>query len=99
MSPLLIAFWGFAVLAVITAGMCITRRSPLASALWLIVTMFCLAVLFTLLDAPFIGVLQVLVYAGAIMVLFLFVIMLLGAEMLRTHSTVLTWQPAVAGVL
>jgi NADH-quinone oxidoreductase subunit J len=77
-SPLLIAFWGFAVLAVITAGMCITRRSPLASALWLIVTMFCLAVLFTLLDAPFIGVLQVLVYAGAIMVLFLFVIMLLN---------------------
>ena len=78
MSPLLIAFWGFAGLAVVTAGMCITRRSPLASALWLIVTMFCLAVLFTLLDAPFIGVLQVLVYAGAIMVLFLFVIMLLN---------------------
>jgi NADH-quinone oxidoreductase subunit J len=84
-SPLLIAFWGFAVLAVITAGMCITRRSPLASALWLIVTMFCLAVLFTLLDAPFIGVLQVLVYAGAIMVLFLFVIMLLNLG--RTGSS------------
>jgi NADH-quinone oxidoreductase subunit J len=77
-TPLEIVFWGFAVLAVITAGMCITRRSPVASALWLIVTMFCLAVLFTLLDAPFIGVLQVLVYAGAIMVLFLFVIMLLN---------------------
>jgi len=77
-SPLQIAFWGFAILAVITAGMCITRRSPLSSALWLIVTLFCLAVLFTLLDAPFIGVLQVLVYAGAIMVLFLFVIMLLN---------------------
>jgi len=84
-SPLLIAFWGFAVLAVITAGMCITRRSALASALWLIVTMFCLAVLFTLLDAPFIGVLQVLVYAGAIMVLFLFVIMLLNLG--RTGSS------------
>ena len=75
---LLIAFWAFAVLAVVAAVMCITRRSPVASALWLILTLFCLAVLFTLLDAPFIGILQVLVYAGAIMVLFLFVIMLLN---------------------
>lgn len=78
MSLLLIVYWAFAGLAVIAAGMCITRRSPVASALWLIMTLFCLAVLFTLLDAPFIGVLQVLVYAGAIMVLFLFVIMLLN---------------------
>jgi NADH-quinone oxidoreductase subunit J len=77
-SLLLAVYWGFAGLAVMAAGMCITRRSPVASALWLIITLFCLAVLFTLLDAPFIGILQVLVYAGAIMVLFLFVIMLLN---------------------
>src|SRR5256886_17031639 len=57
---------------------CITRRSPVASALWLVVTLFSLAALFVLLDAQFIAVLQVLVYAGAIMVLFLFVIMLLN---------------------
>src|SRR5216110_350204 len=57
---------------------CITRRSPVASALWLVVTLFSLAALFVLLDAQFIAVLQVLVYAGAIMVLFLFVIMLLS---------------------
>src|SRR5213080_4126713 len=57
---------------------CITRRSAVASALWLVVTLFSLAALFVLLDAQFIAVLQVLVYAGAIMVLFLFVIMLLN---------------------
>src|SRR6267378_1498686 len=58
--------------------MCITRRSPVASALWLVQTLFSIAALFVVLDAQFIAVLQVLVYAGAIMVLFLFVIMLLN---------------------
>src|SRR2546428_11962644 len=61
-----------------SALLCITRRNPIASALWLVVTLFALAALFVLLDAQFIAVLQVLVYAGAIMVLFLFVIMLLN---------------------
>jgi NADH-quinone oxidoreductase subunit J len=74
----LIIFWAFAGLAVLSALACITRRSPVASALWLVATLFCLAALFVLLDAQFIAVLQVLVYAGAIMVLFLFVIMLLN---------------------
>jgi NADH-quinone oxidoreductase subunit J len=73
-----IVFWAFGGFAVVAATLCITRRSPVASALWLIQTLFCIAVLFTLLGAPFLGVLQVLVYAGAIMVLFLFVIMLLN---------------------
>jgi NADH-quinone oxidoreductase subunit J len=58
--------------------LCITRKSPVASALWLVVTLFSIAALFVLLDAQFLAVLQVLVYAGAIMVLFLFVIMLLN---------------------
>jgi len=74
----LIIFWAFAGLAVLSGLACITRRSPVASALWLVVTLFALAALFVLLDAQFIAVLQVLVYAGAIMVLFLFVIMLLN---------------------
>jgi NADH-quinone oxidoreductase subunit J len=74
----LVVFWGFAALAVVSALACITRRSPVASALWLVVTLFSLAALFVVLDAQFIAVLQVLVYAGAIMVLFLFVIMLLN---------------------
>ena len=73
-----VLFWAFAVIAVVSATLCISRRSPLASALWLVVTLFALSAIFVALDAQFIGVLQVLVYAGAIMVLFLFVIMLLN---------------------
>jgi NADH-quinone oxidoreductase subunit J len=71
-------FWIFGVIAWVSALLCITRRSPVASALWLVVTMFALAAMFVQLDAQFIAALQVLVYAGAIMVLFLFVIMLLN---------------------
>ncbi len=71
-------FWVFAALAIAGAVMCITRRSPVASALWLVQTLFSLAAIFVLLDAQFIAALQVMVYAGAIMVLFLFVIMLLN---------------------
>jgi len=71
-------FWIFGVIAMGSALLCITRKNPIASALWLVVTLFALAALFVLLDAQFIAVLQVLVYAGAIMVLFLFVIMLLN---------------------
>jgi NADH-quinone oxidoreductase subunit J len=71
-------FWIFGVIAMGSALLCITRKNPVASALWLVVTLFALAALFVLLDAQFIAVLQILVYAGAIMVLFLFVIMLLN---------------------
>jgi len=75
---LLTFFWIFGVIAMGSALLCITRKNPVASALWLVVTLFALAAMFVLLDAQFIAVLQVLVYAGAIMVLFLFVIMLLN---------------------
>jgi len=71
-------FWWFGSLAMVSAALCITRRNPVFSGLWLIVTLFSIAALFVILDAQFIAVLQVLVYAGAIMVLFLFVIMLLN---------------------
>jgi NADH-quinone oxidoreductase subunit J len=71
-------FWIFGVIAMGSALLCITRKNPVASALWLVVTLFAVAALFVLLDAQFIAVLQILVYAGAIMVLFLFVIMLLN---------------------
>ncbi len=74
----LTVFWIFGVIAMGSALLCITRKNPIASALWLVVTLFALAALFVLLDAQFIAALQVLVYAGAIMVLFLFVIMLLN---------------------
>jgi len=75
-----VAFWAFAAVAVASALLCITRRSPVASALWLVNTLFNLAAIYVLLDAHFIAAVQVLVYAGAIMVLFLFVIMLLNLD-------------------
>lgn len=78
MSQVEIVFWVFAAVAILSGFLCITRRSPVASALWLVVTLFALASIFVLLDAHFIAAIQVLVYAGAIMVLFLFVIMLLN---------------------
>jgi NADH-quinone oxidoreductase subunit J len=71
-------FYLFGLVAVVSALLFVTRRSPVAAALWLVNTMFCLAALYVLLDAQFIGAIQVLVYAGAIMVVFLFVIMLLN---------------------
>jgi NADH-quinone oxidoreductase subunit J len=71
-------FWIFGGMAMAGGLLCITRKSPVVSALWLVVTLFALAAMYVLLDAQFIAALQVLVYAGAIMVLFLFVIMLLN---------------------
>ncbi|MGI8498657.1 MAG: NADH-quinone oxidoreductase subunit J family protein [Gemmatimonadaceae bacterium] len=71
-------FYLFGVLAVVSALTFVTRRSPVAAALWLVTTMFSLSAMFVMMDAQFIGVIQVLVYAGAIMVVFLFVVMLLN---------------------
>lgn len=73
-----IVFYVFAVAAVLGAAMCVLQRSPVASAMWLMSTMFSLAAIFILLNAQLIGILQILVYVGAILVLFLFVVMLLN---------------------
>lgn len=71
-------FYVFGLLAIASAIAFVTRKSPVSAALWLVVTMFNLAALYVMLDAHFIGAIQVLVYAGAIMVVFLFVVMLLN---------------------
>jgi NADH-quinone oxidoreductase subunit J len=71
-------FYLFGIIGIVSAIIFVTRKSPVAAALWLVNTMFSLAAMYIMLDAPFIGVIQVLVYAGAIMVVFLFVIMLLN---------------------
>ena len=73
-----VLFYLFAAAAVMTAIMVICSRNAVYSALYLIGTLFSLACIFLLLHAEFIAAIQVLVYAGAIMVLFLFVIMLLN---------------------
>jgi len=87
-----VVFYIFAAAAVMSAALCILQRSPLSAALWLVSTMFSLAAIYVLLNAQFIAAIQVLVYAGAIMVLFLFVIMLLnlghGESDMRGPSTV-----------
>jgi NADH-quinone oxidoreductase subunit J len=71
-------FWFFAAVAVLSALLMVVMRNPIASVFWLVSVMLCLAGIFFLLQAQFIGVIQILVYAGAVMVLFLFVIMLLN---------------------
>ncbi len=73
-----IFFIAVSLVAVFSALAMLIARSPVQSALWLILVMLCVAGLYVTLNAEFIAVVQVLVYAGAIMVLFLFVIMLLN---------------------
>src|SRR5262245_49568259 len=70
----------FALLAVASAVVVVTHRSRGYSTLSLVVTLFSIAVLFVLLGAPFLAALQILIYAGAIVVLFLFVLMLLNIQ-------------------
>src|SRR5262245_65388979 len=78
MSAEQILFWVFAVATVLSALGVVVVKNPIASAMSLVATFFFLAGIYVLLWAHTIAVLQVLVYAGAIMVLFLFVIMLLS---------------------
>ena len=70
-------FYLFSTLAIATALMVILSKQPVHSVLYLVVTMFSLASLFALLGAQFLAVIQILIYAGAVLVLFLFVIMML----------------------
>ena len=96
-------FYILAGFAVVSALLCIVQRNPVASALWLVSTMFALAAIYVLLHAQFIAAIQVLVYAGAIMVLFLFVIMLLNlgreAADLRGRGARLAAVAIAAGLL
>jgi NADH-quinone oxidoreductase subunit J len=64
--------------ALVSSVLMVTRRNPIYSAVWLLVAFVCVAVLFLALSAPFLAAIHVLVYTGAILVLFLFVIMLLN---------------------
>src|SRR5438132_10705663 len=70
-------FWIFAIVMLVFGAAVVINRNPIASALSLVVCFLGLSALFMSLDAFFIGIIQVLVYAGAVMVLFLFIIMLL----------------------
>ena len=96
----LAVFLLFAALALASALVVVTHRNPVYSTMSLVITLVSLAVLFVLLGAPFIAVLQVLIYTGAILVLFLFVIMLLNIGSEETGgSTMLSKVPALAAAL
>jgi NADH-quinone oxidoreductase subunit J len=99
MTPDLLVFFLLAIVAVGAALGMLLSRNAVHSALFLVLTMGVISVFFLILAAPFVAMVQITVYAGAIMVLFLFVIMLLGAEGLRHQRTALPWQPWLAGAL
>jgi NADH-quinone oxidoreductase subunit J len=95
MSLQLFLFLVLALVAITSALGMLINRNAIYSALFLVLNFATVAIFFLLLNAPFIAVAQVSVYAGAIMVLFLFVIMLLGAE--RTGQTQsIPWQRPLA---
>jgi NADH-quinone oxidoreductase subunit J len=89
-----IGFWILAILSVVSALMLVTNRNPVRCALFLVVNFICLAIFYLMLQAEVLAALQILVYAGAIMVLFLFVVMLLnlGGEQIR-HDPLVGQRP------
>lgn len=95
MTPDLIAFGGLAIVSVVTAVMMIASRNTIYSALYLVLNLTAIAVFYLLLQAPFIAMVQITIYAGAIMVLFLFVIMLLGVEQVESSES-LPYQGPIA---
>jgi NADH-quinone oxidoreductase subunit J len=98
MSPEILLFALLAIVAVVSALAMLFAKNSVYSAIFLILNFSTIAVFYLLLHAPFIALAQITVYAGAIMVLFLFVIMLLGAE--ETPGEIrLPWQQPLALVL
>jgi len=99
MSITQILFWILSIITVFSALMVVTSNNPVYSVLWLIVTFFTISGHYILLNAQFLALVNIIVYAGAIMVLFLFVIMLmnLGKETEPQKSKWLKLIGAVAG--
>ena len=98
MTQQILLFLALAVVAIASALGMLLNRHAVYAALFLVINFGTVAVFYLLLGAPFIAMAQVTVYAGAIMVLFLFVIMLLGTEVIKNKPRQ-TWQRPVAFVL
>ena len=93
-----ILFFILAGIAVVSALFMLTSRNAVHAALFLVLNFTTIAIMYLVLNAPFLFVTQITIYAGAIMVLFLFVVMLLGAEQLRGVTTGGgRWQWVVSG--
>jgi NADH-quinone oxidoreductase subunit J len=97
MTPDLLLFFSLGAIAVATAVGMLASRNAVYSTLLLVLNFITVAVMYLALNAAFIAMVQVIVYAGAIMVLFLFVVMLLGGEQLPPTSR-MRWQLPLAGV-
>jgi NADH-quinone oxidoreductase subunit J len=88
----IVTFWFAAAVALGASLLAVSRRSPVHGLLWLILSLLAVAVLFFMLGAPFAAALEVVLYAGAIMVLFLFVVMMLNLGK-ATDETEASWLP------
>jgi len=94
-----VVFLTASLLCAFGAIMMVTRRNPIHGALWLIVAFFSLAVIYLTLSAQFIAVAQVIVYAGAIMMLIVFVIMLIHLETEFVQKGHLSWAKAIGALI
>ncbi len=94
-----LVFIGAALVAIVASLLMVTRRNPVHSALWLIVAFFSLAIIYLSLNAQFIAVAQVIVYAGAIMMLILFVIMLIHLEAEQEQTRKITGPKIIASFI
>lgn len=94
-----VTFWILAPLALLGAIGMVWARNAVHSALWLVLTMLCLGVFYVLQAGPFIGMVQIIVYTGAIMMLFLFVLMLVGRDASDSLIETLRGQRVAAVVL
>ncbi|HEY3341071.1 MAG TPA: NADH-quinone oxidoreductase subunit J [Anaerolineae bacterium] len=101
MTAELLVFIILAIVSIVAAFGLITSRNAMYAALFLILNFATVAILYLMLNAPFLAIIQISVYAGAIMVLFVFVIMLLGTERLNPEDTrpELKWHRPLAMAL
>lgn len=93
-----IVFYVFALIAIGSATMVITVRNPVKSALYLVLTFFSVAAVWLILEAEFLAIVLVLVYVGAVMVLFLFVVMMLDINLARLKEGFINYLPIGIGV-
>ena len=99
MNPELVVFIVFGVAALAGAVALVAARNPVYSAMGLLLTMVSMAVFYVLLDAHFVAVVQVIIYAGAVMTLFLFVIMLIGVDKEESREEEIPFQRPIVAVL
>jgi NADH-quinone oxidoreductase subunit J len=94
-----IVFAVFAIASIVGAITLVSARNPVYSAMGLLLTMFSMAVFYVLNDAHFVAAVQVIIYAGAVMTLFLFVIMLIGVDKEESREEQIPWQRPLVAVL